>query len=265
VTNPDSNTVSVIDTAANAVVATIPVGLLPRGIAITPDGTRAYVMDLGDNTASVLDTATNAVVATIPVGKAPFGVAITPASHVVTFASGTGTRVYKFNHIFLGLAENVCLNASFPANCPAGATLYGHQGSGWLADLSSIPKATWIYAPGITGESSPAQLVQYFFQTTFVIPATPTAGTLFVAADDAAQVMVNGSVVGRIGSLADVSKASDAQNRIHKFDITRFLVKGKNRIRIGQENGPARFGGCAVPDNYTCNPSGVVFGGSATW
>src|SRR6266851_4089505 len=97
-----------------------PVGFgLPVWVAITPDGTRAYVMDLGDNTASVLDTATNAVVATIPVGKAPFGVAITPASHVVTFASGTGTRVYKFNHIFLGLAENVCLNASFPANCPA--------------------------------------------------------------------------------------------------------------------------------------------------
>ena len=36
VTNLGSNTVSVIDTATNTVVATIPVGLTPVGIAITP-------------------------------------------------------------------------------------------------------------------------------------------------------------------------------------------------------------------------------------
>ena len=36
VTNVFSNTVSVIDTATNTVVATIPVGILPEGVAITP-------------------------------------------------------------------------------------------------------------------------------------------------------------------------------------------------------------------------------------
>src|SRR5216117_3487446 len=39
VTNGFSNTVSVIDTATNTVVATIPVGAFPFGVAITPDGT----------------------------------------------------------------------------------------------------------------------------------------------------------------------------------------------------------------------------------
>ena len=77
VTNFD--TVSVIDTATNTVVATIPVGVFPDGVAITPDGTRAYVVTEGPNAVSVIDTATNTVVATIPVGLAPFGVAITPA------------------------------------------------------------------------------------------------------------------------------------------------------------------------------------------
>ncbi len=37
VTNLD--TVSVIDTASNTSIATIPVGLFPVGVAITPDGT----------------------------------------------------------------------------------------------------------------------------------------------------------------------------------------------------------------------------------
>ena len=42
-----SNTVSVIDTATNTVVATIPVGHGPDGVAVTPDGTHAYVANAG--------------------------------------------------------------------------------------------------------------------------------------------------------------------------------------------------------------------------
>src|SRR5436309_688383 len=38
VTDEGSHTVSVIDTATNTVVATIPVGVGPVGVAITPDG-----------------------------------------------------------------------------------------------------------------------------------------------------------------------------------------------------------------------------------
>ena len=61
---PDG-TVSVIDTATNTVTATIPVGRAPSDLAVSPDGTRAYVTTyLG--TVSVIDTATNAVVMTVP-------------------------------------------------------------------------------------------------------------------------------------------------------------------------------------------------------
>ena len=83
VTNFLDNTVSVIDSGSNTVVATIVVGGSPLGIAITPDGTRAYVTT-GTNTVSAIDTGTNIVVATIPVGSIPQMVAITP----------DGTRAY---------------------------------------------------------------------------------------------------------------------------------------------------------------------------
>jgi YVTN family beta-propeller protein len=88
VTNADDNTVSVIDTLTNTVIDTIPVGNGPLGIAITPDGTRAYVTNFFfGNTVSVIDTLTNTVIDTIPVGNFPEGIAITP----------DGTRAYVTN------------------------------------------------------------------------------------------------------------------------------------------------------------------------
>ena len=42
VTNTNDNTVSVIDTATRLVTATIPVGLGPAGVAVTPNGRFAY-------------------------------------------------------------------------------------------------------------------------------------------------------------------------------------------------------------------------------
>jgi len=64
------------------------VGAIPKGVATTPDGTRAYVtINFPNNFVSVIDTATKTVVATIPVGVAPNAVAITP----------DGTRAYVTN------------------------------------------------------------------------------------------------------------------------------------------------------------------------
>jgi YVTN family beta-propeller protein len=71
--------VSVIDTVTNTVVATIQVGLAPNGVALTPDGKRAYVANWSSNNVSVIDTTTKAVVGSpIPIMSAPQGIAVTP-------------------------------------------------------------------------------------------------------------------------------------------------------------------------------------------
>jgi YVTN family beta-propeller protein len=70
--------VSAIDTATNAVTTTIAVGNQPASVAITPDATKAYVVNMFSSDVSVVDLATNRVVATINAGCFPVGVAIAP-------------------------------------------------------------------------------------------------------------------------------------------------------------------------------------------
>jgi YVTN family beta-propeller protein len=82
-----NDTVSVITTDSNVVIATIQVGECPEGVMITPNGTRAYVTNCSSHTVSVIATDNNTVIATIQVGEYPKGVAITP----------NGTKVYVPN------------------------------------------------------------------------------------------------------------------------------------------------------------------------
>jgi YVTN family beta-propeller protein len=66
----------VIDTASNIVVATVAAGIEPFGVAITPDGTQAYVTNVVSNTVSVIATASNTVVAAVVVGALPTGIGV---------------------------------------------------------------------------------------------------------------------------------------------------------------------------------------------
>jgi YVTN family beta-propeller protein len=83
VTNGSSDNVSVISTATNTVVATVPIvngsySSGPYAVAITPNGAFAYVANAAAGTVSVIDTSTNTVIAAVSVGTVPHGVAITP-------------------------------------------------------------------------------------------------------------------------------------------------------------------------------------------
>jgi YVTN family beta-propeller protein len=90
VTDSRQNQVYVIDTATNAITATVPVGATPHGLAVLPDGSRVYVADHGSEAVSVIDSATNAVTTTIPVAGAPNFVTSAPdGKHVYVSNDGT--------------------------------------------------------------------------------------------------------------------------------------------------------------------------------
>src|SRR5690242_725656 len=71
VPNEGSATISVIDTATDKVTDTLRFGKKPRGIAVSPDGTRLYLSDQTGNALVVVDTAKREAVATIALGDSP--------------------------------------------------------------------------------------------------------------------------------------------------------------------------------------------------
>jgi YVTN family beta-propeller protein len=91
--NFKDNTVSVIDTAAGAVVATVPVGAGPDGIAITPDGKTVFVSGASASTVAVIDATTDKVVQTIEIGKGPQGLAMTADGRILLVAVNGDDRV----------------------------------------------------------------------------------------------------------------------------------------------------------------------------
>ena len=185
------------------------------------------------------------------------------SADTVNFVSGTTWGTTNSSNTPIGNAQAVCLNAGSPAGCPSGATLWGYGGSGWGANLSSIPGAVWIWAPGLTGSSSPAELTQYTFSSVFNLLGTPLSGSISVSADDFAAVYVNGNLVGSVGSTSNASLSGAAQSALTSFNILSFLVSGNNTIAVVGGNGQGSFAGC-TNCTYSQHPAGVVFGGTLT-
>ncbi len=104
VANGNSDTVSVIDTARNAVLRTIRLqpfsqtvrGIAPTALAISSDGKTLYVACGGINAVAVIDTAAGSVRGLIPTAWYPNSIALDPSGRYLAIASllgpGSGWR-----------------------------------------------------------------------------------------------------------------------------------------------------------------------------
>ncbi len=101
VANPDNNSVSLFDarTGNTTLITQVTVGKEPNGVALSPDGSRAYVANTAGGTVSVfsIDRAQPlygvATVATITVGAEPYGVALTPTGRKLYVANARSNSV----------------------------------------------------------------------------------------------------------------------------------------------------------------------------
>lgn len=134
----DSDEVRVVDPESGKVTHTIPVGHVPRGIALAPDGKRLYVSNASSDSVSVIDTTNLQVVQTLPTGFEPSG--------VVT--DRDGSFLYVANRLSNDLSVIDLKTGTEIKRLAAG------QGASYLA-LS--PDGKWIYATHIYPNRGPAR------------------------------------------------------------------------------------------------------------
>jgi YVTN family beta-propeller protein len=102
ITNQGDNTVSVISSVTNSVIAKITVGNEPYGLSVSPNGNRLYVANGSpccSGIISVINTATDTVMVTIPVGNSPCGVSVTPDGSKVYVADYYSNNVSVINTV----------------------------------------------------------------------------------------------------------------------------------------------------------------------
>lgn len=158
------NTVSVIDTATDTVIATITVGDAPNGVAITANGTRVYVANLGSDTVSVIDTAINTVIDTVPVGNGPISVAIIPngtSAYITNVIDNTISVINIGSNMVTATITDGVGNSPFGiaiGNTPAGTRAYvANVGDNTVSVIDVNPNSLTFNAiiDTITVENSP--------------------------------------------------------------------------------------------------------------
>jgi YVTN family beta-propeller protein len=126
VANLGSDTLSVVDTATQSVVTSIPVGDDPDGVAVTPDGTQVYVANFLSDNVSVIDAGTNRVTKTIDVGSGPVGVAVRPDGALAYVTNRGSNTVSVINVATNALVTTIAVGAgpNAVAITPNGALAY---------------------------------------------------------------------------------------------------------------------------------------------
>ncbi|MBO0734316.1 MAG: YncE family protein [Methylocapsa sp.] len=197
VTNNGSNNVTVIDTFTNKVVATVPLGSGPRGVAVTPDGKKVYAGN--GNSVSVIAAASNKVVASIPIGSGSSqGVAIGPDGKHVYVVAGVANCMPGSTVAVIDTASNQVV-AKIPANllkfgineaCAGGIALTPDGKQAYVTGNVQCSGCGWLWV--IDTAANKVAQVEYIGDA----PASPFSIAISPDGNDICIVTVDGFVGG---------------------------------------------------------------------
>ena len=117
---------AVVDLRTGAVIASVPTGATgaPINVAVSPDGSRAYVLNhtTADSTVSVFDTSTNTLAAVIPAGSEASKFALNPAGTLIYVVALQGD-------ISVIDATTETLTGTIPIGESSGGVAFGADGA----------------------------------------------------------------------------------------------------------------------------------------
>ena len=224
VAHPGANVVSVIDTATDTVIGTIPVGGGPLRVAFTRDGKRAYVSNRDSDSISVIDTTFDSVIGSIAVGDQPSYLAVTPDGGFLYVMTASGV-VDVVDTKLQSVAASIAVGSSGAlAITPDGARVYVAAGLVYVIDTATntvVDSFAAETAPvadvssnatsiAISPDGTRAYVGVFFFGgTTFGIGIIATGSIVVVdtASDTVSGEIPLGSVAGEIALTADGSRA----------------------------------------------------------
>jgi YVTN family beta-propeller protein len=212
IANSGANVVTVLDTATEAIVTTIPVGAHPVRVALSPDGTRAYVSNRDADSVSVIDTGTDTVVATIPVGDSPATLAVVPSGdEIYVVVNGGAIQVIERARGAVAATIPVPGNGGGLAFTPDGSRAYVASGP-----ISVIDTATRTVVHSFLADSGSATAVavspngsRAYFGTNGTDPFGGGAGVavLDTATNAVVANVTLGTLPGQIALAPDGSRA----------------------------------------------------------
>ncbi len=195
ITNSNSNTVTVIDTATNQVEGTpIPVGHGAAALGVSPDGSEVYVSNQDAGTVSVIDTASQSVIGDpISVGSWPCGIAFGyggSRAYVANCGSGKVSVIDRATRTIIHTTELIGGDLIGAAANPAGTYVYVTDNIyGYISRLST-------YTNNVTRSSST-------FGSPSGLAVSPDGATLYVTnTQDNTLMFIRASNLTLIGSVA---------------------------------------------------------------
>ena len=111
VVNPDSGSVSAIDTASATTRDEIVIGRDPRILALGPAGQRLYVTSQASATLTILETRPFSTLATLRVGPDPYGVVAAPDGRLVYVAASGAARIDVVDTAFNQVVDTIAVQA----------------------------------------------------------------------------------------------------------------------------------------------------------
>lgn len=125
ISNYNGGTVSVINTETDSKITDISIGgLYPKGMAISPDGLKLYV--ISQNYLKIINTSTNTVASTVNLGISPSAITASPDGLKLYLTSGTGNNVSVFETASNNITAiiNVGMQPSAITISPDGSRVY---------------------------------------------------------------------------------------------------------------------------------------------